>query len=78
MSSSQNNTEIASEPYFWSLYKTDKGLRLSVLCGRSAVFTITFFLNEQETLLYETKGKEGMQTLAYQVQDAPSRYSERE
>ena len=78
MSSSQDNTEIASEPYFWHLCKTNKGLRFSVLCGRSAVFTITFYLHEDEVLLYETKGKKGMQTLAYQVQNNPSRYSERE
>lgn len=69
--------EIARSEYFWILYKTDVGYHLSVLCGRSAIYSLEFELNEEEIRCYEAQGHSYIEHLASQVQSNPKRYSER-
>ena len=69
--------ELAEVHYFWTLSLTDKGLWLEVLCGRSAVFIVSFLLNEEERHQYETKGNEAIQNLAYRVQGSPGTFQDR-
>jgi hypothetical protein len=69
--------EIARSNYFWILYKTTKGYDLSVLCGRSAVYSVEFPLNEEETRYYEAQGTSYIDSLASQVQSNPKEYRDR-
>ena len=69
--------ELGRENYFWILYQTDRGLWLDVLCGRSAVFSISFLLTEEESQQYAVRGEEAIREIAYRVQDSPATFRAR-
>ncbi len=77
--SPQRPVELIREDWDYILYDYGKNnLYLSVTCGRSAVFTVSFFLTPKEKRKFlETGNKEDVSLLASNVRFSPSRYSER-
>ena len=69
--------EIARSHYFWILYHSNEGYLLDVLCGRSAVYSVQFVLNTEESNQFQEKGKDYIDTLAYRVQNNPEAYRNR-
>ena len=64
----------------WQYTLTDYGdnyLLLDVVCGRAAVFNVSFFLNKNELKQFNEKGEDYIQTLANRVIFSPSSYEDR-
>lgn len=73
-----NEQEIDRSHYFWILYSSKEKLILSVMCGRSAVFSVDITLTEQEEKKYKQQGREYLDLLAYRVQERPNHYRNRD
>lgn len=70
--------ELIHEPSHHRLLEDDSGaLHLEVECGTTAVFLLTFPLNEEEQEAYATKGAVFIRQLAWQVYDHPEVYRDR-
>ena len=50
---------------------------LNVTCGTTAVYTITFQLNEMEIATFLERGEAFLDDLAWRVRDYPEEYLER-
>lgn len=59
--------EIARKHFGYVLYDVDDKRLLSVLCGTVGLFTVDFFLNEQEEQNYQDNGLEFINILAGNV-----------
>ena len=73
-----NKQEIDRSHYFWILSSSEEELFLSVTCGRSAVFSVEITLTKHEKKRYKQQGRDYLDILAYQVQDRPSHYRNRD
>ncbi|TAE90773.1 MAG: hypothetical protein EAY81_00540 [Bacteroidetes bacterium] len=56
---------------------TSGHLFLSVECGTTEVYNISFKLNEAEVVLWQTQGEYFLESLSYQVRDNPDQYLKR-
>jgi hypothetical protein len=59
--------EIARKEYGYIFYEIDNKYLLSTLCGTVGLFTVDFFLNQNETKKYEEQGIEFINKLAGDV-----------
>jgi len=70
--------ELLHEPSHHRLLEDESGsLHLEVECGTTAVFLLTFSLNEVEREVYAMQGAAFIQQLAWQVSDHPDSYLDR-
>jgi hypothetical protein len=73
-----DNKRIIDIPYDFFVEETESGkLYMSVLCGTSAVFSVGFYLNQQEIAQWKSEGESYFQHLSYQVRDNPDYYYNR-
>ena len=71
-------TELIRVDWDHILYDYGKGrLMLSVLCGRSAVFSVNLFLTPTERKKYESEGAQYITLLASKVRFSPGRFNKR-
>jgi hypothetical protein len=68
---------LSESHYDYRLTEEEGKLILSVVCGTTSVFDVTFPLNEQERAQYSEKGISFLQTLVYRVRDYPDEYLDR-
>ena len=61
----------------YSLKEVEGKLILSVVCGTTAVYDVTFPLNGQEQAAYAKQGKPYIESLVYRVRDYPDEYLDR-
>jgi len=70
--------ELIHEPSHHRLLEDESGsLHLEVECGTTAVFLVTFSLNQVEREAYSTQGAAFIKQLAWQVSDHPDSYLDR-
>lgn len=69
--------ELINKPWSYTFFEDDNKYFLSVLCGSSALFEINLILEEEETALYNTFGEDYIESLAINVKEDPSKYSDR-
>lgn len=66
---------ITDSPWDYTLYEDATAqLHFEVVCGTVAIYTITFPLNADEKLAWETEGERALVHLAYRVRDYPEEY----
>ncbi len=63
--------------YDFTFYEEGGKLFLSVVCGTTAVFDITFPLHAKELQSYEAEGNSFIESLVYRVRDFPDEYANR-
>lgn len=67
--------ELIHEPSHHRLLEDESGaLHLEVECGTTAIFLLTFSLNDEERKAYATQGAAFIKQLAWQVSDQPDSY----
>jgi hypothetical protein len=69
--------KIADDPYNYTLYKKGEGLHMSVTCGTTAIFEVSFGLSSAETAAYAQQGSQYLSYLADQVRNDPDSYFNR-
>jgi hypothetical protein len=70
--------EVIHDPSHHRLLEAGDGsLILEVECGTTAVFLLTFVLNDDEQQEYRKRGAEYIKQLAWQVYDHPEPYLDR-
>ena len=70
--------ELLHEPNHHRLLEDETGkLHLEVECGTTAVFLVTFALNDAERKVYASGGPASILDLAWKVRDSPGDYTNR-
>jgi hypothetical protein len=79
MSDANRPRKLLEEPWSYTLWEEPSGaLLLSVTCGTSAVFEVTFRLTDEERAGYVRSGEDFVRLLAGRVTGNPDAYASRD
>ena len=68
---------LHQKDWVYAFYRTDDRYQLQVVCGRAAVYELSFELNAKEVKAYEKRGTDYLEELAWEVQATPDKFEER-
>lgn len=61
--------KLHDETWSWTLYRTDDGLLLEVVCGTVGLYEKSLLLTPEETLAWERCGPAGLEPLVEAIRD---------
>lgn len=61
--------KLHDETWSWTLFRTDDGLRLDVLCGTVGLYERSLLLNREETRRWEDAGPPGLEPLVAAIRN---------
>lgn len=69
--------EVLKKQWSYTLYESDEGYALSVICGTVALYTIQVQLNEEEVDAFKVNGVDYIDSLVKTIQSEPDKFKDR-